>query len=368
MTAPGDPNDAAKGGAEGGAPRTTGHPFSARPASARGDHAERRSVALAGDRSWLPAVAAVGGVLALVAVLAVLLTGPLRNDDPVDQPVAQPAVAAVVVSEELPEAPEPQLRAAPALRIHPQRAVAGPPLELRVAGIGCPGASGVLSITEAGSATQAGGADRLVVRRRFDVAADRSFSATPTLVGQPPGSYRVSIECDRFRRAGALDDTAGRQIFELTEVLELTGPAAAREFSVSPVQAIPGLTTQFAFSGRGCNGADAAVQVRVFPPSAMAPGPLNVLTPPLANGAWQGLFTVNDVSAYGTYTFEASCTDSSGLQFAYVSRHVHFGELTLQPVLVTSTWDDLLDDLGIRPKPVASGIGAAVAGTPTYTG
>ncbi len=311
---------------------------------------------------WRLGVALVGLVVVLgVAMVVVSMLG--GEDGSASFPGAAPADA-----EQVPSAPEEQLRATPALRIHPQRAQAGPPLELQVHGIGCPGSSGVLTVTEAGSAAQAGGVDRLVVRRRFDVQADRSFQVTPTLVGQPAGSYRVSIACERYRTAEAFGQVNSREIFELTEVLELTGPTAALEFVVGPLQAVPGKATQFGFGGESCVGVGARVEVRVFPPSAMARGPVTVLTPPVSGGVWQGVITVPAGAAFGTYTFEASCLDSAGLQFRYVSRHVHFGDLVLAEEPVTSTWDDLLDNLGIRLKPTLAAVQSAVTAKPSYTG
>ncbi len=301
-------------------------------------------------------------VLGLATALASMLGGP---DD--DASATSPVVSAAVIAQP-PSAPQEKLRATPALRIHPQRAQAGPPLELQVDGIGCPGSSGVLTITEAGSAGGTGGADRLVVRRRFDVLPDRSFRATPTLVGQPPGSYRVSIACERYRTAEAFGQLDPRQIFELTEVLELTGPTAAREFVVSPVQATPGTSTQFGYAGQSCVGPGARVEVRLFPPSAMARGPVVLLSPPVVGGSWQGVTTVPAAAAYGTYTLEASCSDNRGLQFRYVTRHVHFGEMVLAVEPTVSTWDDLLDNLGIRLKPVVPAAETAVAAKPSYTG
>jgi len=302
-----------------------------------------------------------GAVLGVALLLAAVMVGRLTGGGDADTRSGPAGTA-------LPEAPEEQLRATPALHIHPQRAQAGPPLQLEVDGIGCPGNSGVLTITEAGSASRPDGSDRLVVRRRFEVLSDRTFRAVPTLVGQPPGTYRVSVSCERYRTAEGLDDAVRRDVFELTEVLELVGPAAAREFLVSPFEATPLTATVFDFAGRGCPGADAEVEVRVFPPSAVAPGPLAVLRPTVEGGAWSGRYSVPAAGAYGTYTFEASCWDGSGLQFSYVSRHVHFGPLVLAAEVVTSTWDDLLDDFGIRLKPATAAVEQAVPAKPSYTG
>lgn len=294
-------------------------------------------------------------VLVLAALAALVVVSLLPGRDSAAAPStlsgANPALpvgsdGAGSASLDPPSGPEAELRASPALRIHPQRAAAGSPLELQVSGMGCPGRSGVLSITEVGSAAQSGGPDRLVVRRRFDVAADLTFRATPLLVDQPPGSYRVAIACARYRMAEAPDGDRARDVFELTEVLELTGPAAAREFRVSPPAAAPGLATSFNFAGEGCSGEDARVEVRVFPPSAMTAGTLAVVKPALDGGSWSGTYTVAALGAVGTYTFEASCSDRSGLQFSYVNRHVHFGELVFQaPPLPGPSWFSGLSDL-----------------------
>lgn len=314
--------------------------------------------------AWRLAVALAGMIVVLgLATVLVSMLGGGGGDASATSPVVSSAVTA-----QPPSAPQEQLRATPALRIHPQRAQAGPPLELQVHGIGCPGSSGVLTITEAGSASGTGGADRLVVRRRFDVLPDHSFRATPSLVGQPPGSYRVSIACERYRTAEAFGQLDPRQIFELTEVLELTGPTAAREFVVSPAQATPGTSTQFGYAGQSCVGPGARVEVRLFPPSAMARGPVVLLSPSVVGGSWQGVTTVPAAAAYGTYTLEASCSDNRGLQFRYVTRHVHFGEMVLAVEPTVSTWDDLLDNLGIRLKPVVPAAETAVAAKPSDTG
>ena len=256
----------------------------------------------------------------------------------------------------VPAGPEEHLRGAPALRIHPQRAQAGLPLPLQVWGAGCPGATGILTVTEAGSAQRDDGADRLVVRRRLEIGPDRSFRADPVLSGQPPGTYRVSVACERRRGGSGAGDDLGRDVFEVTELLELTGPGAAREFTISPLGGEPGVTTTFTFHGDGCTGDGGRVEVAVFPPSAMAPGPVAVSTPAVVDGAWRGSVTVPAEAAAGTYVFDASCTTADGRRFPYVSRHVHFGPVVFAPEPQTSTWDDLLDDLGIKLKPASPAV------------
>lgn len=324
---------------------------------------QRRSSPEHSQSSRVLTVAAVLIVAALLALLVVARLRPGGSDDGA-------ASTETTSPQRATRAGDDRLQAAPALRIHPQRAVAGPPLELDVAGTGCPGTTGTLSITEVGSAADAGGQDRLVVRRQFDVSSDTTFRAAPLLVGQPPGSYRVSIACARFGGPVANDPaaaTAERSTFALTEVLELTGPAAAKEFAVSPASATPGLRTQFAVSGAGCDGGGATVEVKVFAPSAMSVGTVAVLRPTVVDGAWRTTHVIADSSATGSYTFEATCTDGTGRSFAYVPRHVQFE--TAPPPRPRGILGSLLDALDGPPAPKAvPAVGQAVTATPTYTG
>ncbi len=277
-------------------------------------------------------------------------------------------------AEKVPSKPEGDLRAAPALRIHPQRAAAGLPLELQVDGIGCPGNAGILSITQVGTAATIGGPDRLVVRRRFDVdPATHGFGARPLLVGQPPGSYRVAIECDRFRAATQPLEVPTRDVFALTEVLELTGEQAAHEFDVVPMAPMPGEATTFSIAGAGCEGPGVKAVVRVFMPRTL---PINATSLPLAppptapvrmsGGTWIASFTVPAGGAFGTYTFAATCFDGDVARFTYVDRLVHFGGLAGADNSVFSWFGG-----GPAAKPTASATAAAaqaVPGTPRFTG
>lgn len=359
---------------------------------------KRRSAALANWQSAggaaVPPGAGRGGVgrpLAAIGVLLVALAmafavvNLISGDDGQEAETAQPSATTVGpqtgTSERVPSKPEGNTRAAPALRIHPQRAPAGSPLELRVDGIGCPGSAGLLSITEVGTAPASGQADRLVVRRRFDVdPTDQSFHAAPLLVGQPPGSYRVSIECERFRSAGSPAAPPSRQVFELTELLELTGPLAAREIEVAPLQPDPDLTTLFTVNASGCRGVNPRVELTVFPPRSL---PLFTATPPVPvrlqppvsrdQGTWSASTTIDRSVAAGTYTFEAVCFDGADVQFPYVVRHVHFGPLS--PSLGGGGLAGLFDifspgDSGPAAKSTAAAAAAsrAVPGIPRYTG
>ena len=136
------------------------------------------------------------------------------------------------------------------MQLYPQRARAGPPLQLVVRGDGCAGGSGVLSITQLGAARDTGNIDRLVVRRRIDVAADGSWSTHPLLVGQPPGSYRVDASCERRAVTDQIGtDVDRRDLFTASEVLELTAPAATDNFDVTPPFAPPGTPLTVLISG-----------------------------------------------------------------------------------------------------------------------
>lgn len=334
---------------------------------------------------------AAAGVLLVALVMAFAVVNLInRDEDDGGEPAGNAAATASTAvagnptstSQRIPDGPEGNTDAAPALRIHPQRAAAGLPLNLQVDGIGCPGSSGTLSITEVGTAGEAGGLDRLVVRRRFDVdPVDRSFHVDPLLVGQPPGTYRVAIECERFRTADAPAALPTRQVFELTELLELTGPLAAREFQVSPLQPDPDLTTQFSLSGAGCTGVSPRVEVLVFPPRSL---PLSVTPPPATvrlqppvlaeRGTWTATTSVAAAAAQGTYTFEATCFDGPDVQFPYVARHVHFGPLSTNEV--AGALAGLFDIFNPQATGAAAGPPAktgaaatqAVPGTPRYTG
>jgi len=266
-------------------------------------------------------------------------------------------------TDEVPDGPEGTFRSAPGFHIYPQRAAAGPPLELQVNGEGCPGSSGMLSITEIGTAVDAGGPDRLVVRRRFEVDRARHFSVTPLLVGQPPGSYRVVATCERRPTAQPIDDLARRDVFTMSEVLELTGHPGAHEFEVVPSTARPGLATQLALRGGSCTGPAAKAQVTIFPPNRGDPPVLTNLVLSASGGNWQGSHAIAAEAAYGSYTIEARCVNADGVQFAYVTRHVRFVDPDSTPALPA-----LLDIFGPPAKTAPPAASQAVPGQPTFTG
>ncbi len=331
-----------------------------------------------GRRAWL----VVPGVL-LVALLAAFLVSQ-QVDDPADPDPAAPAAPAVVddgadrattadgdggtTVTSLVRRPEAALRGAPAMRIHPQRAEAGAPLELFVEGEGCPGAGGTLSITEVGSARELGGADRLVVRRRFDVDAARRFRANPLLVGQPAATYRVSVACDRTNRAVTLDEGAGRRdTFVMSEVLELVGPGRGAEIEVYPALVVPGTATTVQVVARGCPASGRhEVEVVLFPANVGTP-PATVSTmATYLDGAWRTSFSIAAEAAYGSYTVRATCRDELGVLFPFAVRTVRFGTAPLDEPSPPDTsrlrgvLSSLVDVIAPAAKPVP--------GAPTYTG
>jgi hypothetical protein len=300
-------------------------------------------------------------VVLLVALLAAFAVVRLLGSDGSDEDTPQAAVQKD--EDKAPDGPEGTFRSAPGFRIYPQRAAAGSPLELQVTGEGCPGSSGMLSISEIGTAAEAGGVDRLVVRRRFDVDGTRHFRVTPLLVGQPPGSYRVVASCERMATAQPIDDVGRRDLFTMSEVLELTGDPGAREFQVVPTAARPGLATRLALSGKACTGPGARVLVSIFPPNTGDQPVPTTLDLPAGGGSWQGAHEVPAAAAYGTYTIEARCWTSDGPQFAYVTRHVRFADPEATPRLPS-----LLDIFTPPAKKTPPASSQAVPGQPTFTG
>lgn len=311
----------------------------------------------------LRGVGALFGIL-LLLFLIVLGLRALRGDSKTDS-ASKPAVTAAADGNG--DGGDGSFQVAPGFRIYPQRAEAGPPLQLEVTGRGCPGSSGALTITEIGTASEAGGADRLVVRRRFAVDSNRAFVVTPLLVGQPPGSYRVVAACERQPTAEAPDAAARRDLYTMTEVLELTGGKGAREFRALPPSAAPNLTTQIALSGSGCGGSGAQAAVRVFPP--------NVGNDPVpteqkfkaTGGSWQGTYTVAAPEATGTYVIEARCVDDEGTAFAYITRTVRFGNdrSPASDLGLPSLFDFLLPEPPSAAPPAAD---RAVGAVPSFTG
>ena len=108
-----------------------------------------------------------------------------------------------------------------------------------------------MSITQLGAARDTGNIDRLVVRRRIDVAARRQLvdtarcwwasprapiASTPAASGAP-STDQIGTDVDR------------RDLFTASEVLELTAPAATDNFDVTPPFAPPGTALTVLISG-----------------------------------------------------------------------------------------------------------------------
>jgi hypothetical protein len=253
-------------------------------------------------------------------------------------------------------------RNGPGMQLYPQRAQAGSPLELLVRGDGCAGGSGVVSITRLGSARDTTDVDRLVVRRRIDIAADGSWATRPLLVGQPPGSYRVTAGCERRAAADDIEPlTDRRDLFTATEMLELTGPAVVDDFAVTPPFAPPGegITVQVSGSQRcppSAPGAPSTVS-GMFVPNAGATGPERSFTATVdQNGNWRTTVTLAPADAEGSYSVTATC--SAGFAFATQSlRFLDTSKLVVPPIFPWS-----------GPPPGQPSAPTPVPGRPTYTG
>ena len=199
------------------------------------------------------------------------------------------------------------------IRIEPQRSPAplNRQLQLDIRGEGCiANSTGVLSMHEIGSAAAAGDDDRLVLRRRFDTGADGNWASNPVLVGQPVGSYLVSASCQR--RASALNavDTADRaEVFTVTDVLELTGPAVSPSFLVRPRLLRAGQANTITVQGGQCFAADGRsgqVEVALVPFVESAWGTANRVESRF-NGDWVATLVVPSQYAQGTYSVIANC-------------------------------------------------------------
>ncbi len=240
----------------------------------------------------------------------------------------------------------------PAFRIQPQRARAGSPLQLDARGEGCVGGSGVLTVTDVGSVDSVSAAGRLVLRRRFDVAADGTWSTTPLLVNQPEGRYRVTAACERRPTVdGFVPAAERRDLFEASELLELTGPANLRAFDVSPRSPAPGQATQVRLAGAGdCRSGQ--VRGTVFPLRGQAVAPKLFTATADAAGNWAASVAFSSGDAVGTYSVEATCVD----QFSFATEHIRFvdgGRFELRTVA------------GKRSTATPA---RPVRGTPSYTG
>lgn len=254
-------------------------------------------------------------------------------------------------------------RNGPAMQLYPQRARAGPPLELMVRGNGCAGGTGVLSITQLGAARDTGNVDRLVVRRRIDVAADGTWSTQPLLVGQPPGTYRVDASCPRR----AVTDQVGvdvdrRDLFTATEVLELTAPATVDSFDVTPPFATPGVALTVVISGsRGCppstSAGTSSVSGVVIPNAGATGAPQPFSATVDGQGHWQAQVTFDASEATGSYSVSATC--SAGFAFGdQLIRFMDTSDIVVPPIFPWTT----------TPPPGPGGAPAPIPGQPSYTG
>ena len=254
-------------------------------------------------------------------------------------------------------------RNGPAMQILPQRARAGPPLELLVRGDGCAGGSGVLSITQLGAARDTGNIDRLVVRRRIDVAANGTWSTQPLLVGQPAGTYRVDASCERRAVTDQIGiDVDRRDLFTATEVLELTAPAAVDSFDVTPPFAPPGVALTVLISGSGrCPASSAAgpgsVSGMVIPNAGATGGPRSFSAVVDGQGNWHAQVAFDASEAVGSYSVSATC--SAGFAFGdQTIRFMDTSEIVVPPIF---PWT--------ATPPSGTGSPATpIPGWPTYTG
>jgi hypothetical protein len=305
------------------------------------------------DRRFGPAL--VGLTLAAVLVLVVIVAWAQRDDD---ENAVDETTEADEQRDDAGDTDEEQA-GEPTLRIQPQRARVGPPLELSTLGTGCGSRSATLSIVALGEPTDTPAQDRLVVRRRVDVEEDGTWSSSPLLVGQPVGTYRVTASCDRRAVLTGIELPAERRdVFVAAELLELTGPAVLYDLDVAPSEAAPGQAVTVRLSGHNQHQCPAGVRVmgNVFPtPGTIGSSrPFEALVD--ANGRWVATITIPARDANGSYGVEARCLGG----FAYATESIRF----LVP-----------GDTAPPAVPVGPGTGtpvpppaAAVPGQPTYTG
>jgi hypothetical protein len=243
-------------------------------------------------------------------------------------------------------------RTDPAFRIEPQRARAGSPIQLEARGEGCAGGSGVLSVVEVGAVDAESPPGRLVLRRRFDVAGDGTWATAPLLVGQPEGKYRVTAACERRPTVdGLVPVEQRRDLFEASELLELTGPANLRAFQVAPRTPVPGEAVVVRLTGAGdCPGG--RVSGTVFPLTGQSAPAKPFDAVPDSAGNWAASVSFAAAEAAGSYSVEAACAD----RFAFATEHVRF---------VSRNRFELPDFGGRRDR---SKPATPVRGIPTFTG
>lgn len=252
--------------------------------------------------------------VAAIVVLAWLLSQAIGGDDDTQSTASTEttggdATATTVVTQH-----------DPAFRIQPQRARAGSPLVLDARGEGCVGGSGVLSVIDVGSVDSVSPTGRLVLRRRFDVAGDGTWSTAPLLVNQPEGKYRVTAACERRPTVDGFVPAADRRdLFEASELLELTGPANLRAFDISPRAPTPGAATQVRLSGAGdCRSGRVVGSVFPLRDQPVAPKPFTAAAD--AAGNWAASIAFAAAEATGSYSVEATCVE----QFSFATEHIRF--------------------------------------------
>jgi len=254
-------------------------------------------------------------------------------------------------------------RNGPGMQLYPQRAQAGAPLQLLVRGDGCAGGNGVVSIAQLGAARDTRDIDRLVVRRQIDVEPDGSWVTRPLLVGQPPGSYRVSASCQQRAAADNVTPVEDRRnLFTATEVLELTAPAVVDSFDVTPPFAPPNAPLTVLISGSGrCPASSAAgpgsVSGMVIPNAGATGGPRSYSAVVDAQGNWRAQVTFDASEAVGSYSVSATC--SAG--FAFGDQTIRFMDTSGIVVPPIFPWT--------ATPPTGPGSPATpIPGWPTYTG
>jgi hypothetical protein len=209
----------------------------------------------------------------------------------------------------------------PAFELHPQRARAGPPIQLELRGSGCAGGMGDVTITEVGTALQVPVVERLVLRTRFDIDAAGNWSTSPLLVEQPAGNYRVSAACSR--RAVAADlvpPVQRRDVFVATEMLELTAPTLEERFEVDPAK--PPVHVAVTVVAQGFQRCPAGAQVsgQVVPTFGTRAHPRDFSVTVGPDTRWRVSLPFSSTDAVGTYSISANC--SSG--FAFGNQVVEF--------------------------------------------
>lgn len=304
------------------------------------------------DRETWKRILTILGLLILVVLVFWVATVQNRRNDEADRTAATASDSTADGEPGVEEAGE------PTLRIHPQRARVGSPLELATQGTGCGGRTATLSIMALGRASDTVGFDRLVVRRRVDVERDGTWATTPLLVGQPPGSYRVTAACERRAMLEGAEPPEGRRdVFVAGEALELTGPAVLYDLDVAPPEAPPGQAVAVRLSGRDQCPPGARVTGSVFP-AAGAPGAARTFEAVVdAAARWTATVAIAARDAAGAYGVEARC--SAG--FAFATESLRFPVPDDDPVTP-------IEPVGPDSGHGVPGPATPIPGRPSYTG